>query len=84
MPLRVVQEAEGDGTIPLRELRRGQVAEVVRWNTWSCSVGQLVIRHPMSIGGVTFDNNYSAIPEEDEIRVRVLANGTKLVVWNNE
>ena len=84
MGLQVVKESSDDGTIPLRDLKRGQVAEVVKWNTWSCSVGEVVIRHPLSIGGVTFANNYSAIPEDDDIRVRVLANGSRLKVLDNE
>ena len=84
MPLEMVRELVDDGSIPIRKLREGQVAEIVKWAEWSRYVGEAVKRHPMSIVGVTFDNTWSDVPEVDDVRVRVLPNGTLLKVVNNE
>lgn len=84
MPLVLVPEDIDDGSIPMRDLGEGQLAEIVKWPGVNCHVGQVVIRYPCSIGGITFSDSFPVVPQDDDVRVRVLKNGTELVVRENE
>jgi hypothetical protein len=84
MPLQVVRVPDDDGTIPIRELRERQLAEVVQWPDWPVSVDQVVIRQLGSIVGITLALLCSSIPQSNGIRVRILPNGTQFVLHDNE
>jgi hypothetical protein len=84
MPLELTRGSDDDGTIPVRELKVGQVAEIVQWPGSPNSVGEVVMRNPRSIVGITLAHSYNSISESRSIRVRVLPNGTQFVLRHNE
>lgn len=75
----------GDGTIPVRQVRQGQVAIIVAWpiekyvgTLIQRRAGQLFVLGPQEGGRVLYVN------ASDEARVRVLPNGTTLTLTDNE
>ena len=75
-----------DNTIPVRELKDGQIGVITEWRNFPENKGMVVQRYKNSIitlGGVS-GKTWSPIPEYNLTRVRVLAEGETLVIKNNQ
>ena len=84
MSVRII-DGRQDGTIPVRELRDGQLGEIVEWGAPKYH-GDIVQPRGKELVAVGKPNgeSWAHIPQEDNRRVRVLPNGTWLEVTDNE
>lgn len=86
MPVKLIEEKE-DGTIHPSQLKDGQIAVVTAW-TFPEHVGNVVIRRDDVLFSINRRASWERIclglnPRCD-CRVRVLPNGTKLEIVDNE
>lgn len=87
MSVRIVER--GDGTIHIDDLEDGQLAEIVEWKLDHDIAGETVHRCGVSLirvgerAGVAYLTFFDT-PTDSLCRVRVLPNGTRLEVSNNE
>jgi hypothetical protein len=76
-----------DNTIPVRELKDGQIAVITEWcNDNHEYDGQIVQRWNDNLIhiGEGSGESWTSLPNSDECRVRVLADGETLVIKNNQ
>ena len=80
-----------DGSIPVRNMRDGQIAEIIQWDGTK-ELGRIVQRvgeNLICIGfgyGEVWKNVFgnSAFADDDDSRVRILKNGETLIIEDNE
>ena len=77
---------QDDGTIPVRELKPGQVAEIVAWRECDAYVGHLVYQPARTGSLVSLSSKewWDHIPVGDNCRVRVLPDGVLLRTVHQE
>lgn len=83
MPLELVRKPADDGSIPVRELRAGQVGEIVR-HSRDEYIGQVVKCEAGRLVGITIKESWYPVPSDDMFRVKVLPDGTMFRVVQNE
>ncbi len=86
MSVRIVDDRRG-GTIPVRELRDGQLGEITAWPGGISHLRGLIVQHrgkELVAVGKHDSESWPTIPVGDDNRARVLPNGTLLEVTDNE
>ncbi len=86
MGVRILDDVQ-DGTIPVSELGDGQLGKVTHWTSDIAENRGTVVQHfgdtLVPIGRPRLEA-WHPIPQSDDCRVRVLPNGTRLEVTDNE
>lgn len=74
-----------DNTIPVRELKDGQIGVITEWNgkEYRGEVIQIYGSQIITLGSGV-DGGWNTIPQNDSCRVRVLASGETLTIKNNQ
>ena len=75
-----------DNSIPVSELKDGQIGVITQWSPIVECIGTIVQNNDGSlfvIGG-TYQKGWNSITEKTDCRVRVLENGTELIITNNQ
>lgn len=87
MTVRIVDDRRG-GTIPVRELRDGQLGEITEWGECPSSYCGRIVQGLGELGLVTLGRDkkitWGSPLTSDNFRVRILPNGTRLEVTDNE
>lgn len=81
-----IVRAEKDDTIPVRNLRQGQIGVIVKWVSTRQSnsyIGLCVQCFEAKLYAIGSHDYWDPIPSSDDCRVRVLPNGTLLRIVNN-
>ena len=77
-----------DESISIKDMRVGQIGIIVKWNDYNINLGQIVIKTRQELVNLTDgDTWYKEIfkdPEIENFRVKILQNGTELIICNNE
>lgn len=95
---RIVPKSKDDGSISAFELKCGQVAEITAWDNVPACIGLIVKRRrdgglETLAGEETWEKNLGGLlpvvpntggPSISPYRVRILPNGTRLVIEDNE
>ena len=83
MSLRLVDD-RSDGTIPVRDMRDGQIGVITEWGGSTVTYhGAPILRQNSSLINLNSGGGWDVF-KEDAYRVRVLSNGTRLEVTDNE
>ena len=78
-----LKEKNKDNLIPVSELKDGQIGVITQWSE-SRYLDIIVQRSNdflFAVGGV---ENWGGIPESTDCRVRILREGTELIITNNQ
>lgn len=72
--------------IKVSDLECGQVAVIIEWGAHNDIVGRIIQRYGDSLVslGRKIGNSWTTIPAGEAFRVRVLENGTELLITHNE
>jgi len=76
-----------DNTIPVMELKDGQIAVITEWGNDNHEYdGQIVQRWNDNLIQIGEDSgeSWTSLPNSDDCRVRVLEDGETLVIKNNQ
>lgn len=75
------------GSIPVSEMRDGQIAVIVKWGNIISVIDLIVQKHKkglVSIGLETSCGWTNVSETNEENRVKILKNGTELIIKDNE
>ena len=83
-----LKETNIDESISIKDMGVGQIGIITEWNDEFINLGQIVIKTRQELINLTDgDTWYKKIfkdPEIEKFRVKILPNGTELVICNNE
>ena len=81
-----LKEKNKDNSIPVSELKDGQIAVITEWSNGEDYIGLIIQKFMCSL--ITIGKNHSGgwdkTPTSKDCRVRVLEEGTELIITNNQ